>query len=275
MPRGSAAAFGPAFSGLSGGNTVAMVKFPIKKKPVALSQTVKVAILEYVEQMSLQPDEPLPTEAELVEKLGVSRHTVREALALLQQDNIIYKIQGKGTFLKRNPIHLQSGLERLESIHGMTAQFGYKPRTEWLGIDQSLPNVHMMEELSLSPQDPVITFRRVKLADDKIIAYCVDTIPRKVLQPALKGLDDLPSESELDSVFGYLEQKLGIVIEQAVSEIVPIHAPRELREKYGLSRDQLFTLLHQIHYDQEGRALIYSMDYFNKEYMRFKVNRQK
>lgn len=47
--------------------------------------------------------EPLPNERELCEEHGVSRTTVRSALAALEADGMIYREQGRGTFVKYNP----------------------------------------------------------------------------------------------------------------------------------------------------------------------------
>jgi DNA-binding GntR family transcriptional regulator len=37
--------------------------------------------------------------------------------------------------------------------------------------------------------------------------------------------------------------------------------------------NDLLLLLRQIHYDKEGTPVIYSMDYFNPEVFKFKINR--
>ena len=48
---------------------------------------------------ALRPGMRLPTENELAESFGISRQTVRRALAKLQQDGRIYSIQGSGSFV--------------------------------------------------------------------------------------------------------------------------------------------------------------------------------
>lgn len=55
----------------------------------------------YIEQMknkSVKPGEKLPAESEIAEIFGVSRHTVRQALAYLSQEGWIIKERGKGSF---------------------------------------------------------------------------------------------------------------------------------------------------------------------------------
>lgn len=50
------------------------------------------------------PGSQLPSEPELALQMDVSRMTLRRALALLQEDNLVINIRGKGNFIsERNP----------------------------------------------------------------------------------------------------------------------------------------------------------------------------
>lgn len=56
-------------------------------------------LLKRIQEKGYRPGEKLPTEAKLVEDLGVGRNTVREALRILMSRNIVTIRQGSGTFL--------------------------------------------------------------------------------------------------------------------------------------------------------------------------------
>jgi GntR family transcriptional regulator len=52
----------------------------------------------------LKPGDRLPSETDLVREYGVSRWTVREALAVLTQDGLVMTTHGKGRFVaERRP----------------------------------------------------------------------------------------------------------------------------------------------------------------------------
>ena len=53
-------------------------------------------------QESLKTGAKLPAEAELMERFGVSRSTVREAVKILQTEHIVDIRQGQGTFPVRH-----------------------------------------------------------------------------------------------------------------------------------------------------------------------------
>jgi GntR family transcriptional regulator len=71
-------------------------------------------LLERVES-TLAPHAAIPPERKLMAKYGVSRSTVREAIRQLVEEGVLYRIQGKGTFVTgervQSDLHLASFTE--------------------------------------------------------------------------------------------------------------------------------------------------------------------
>ena len=59
---------------------------------------LKETLLSYLRDERYEADQKLPTEHALIEQFHVSRGTIRQALAELEYDGVLYKIQGSGTF---------------------------------------------------------------------------------------------------------------------------------------------------------------------------------
>ena len=57
-----------------------------------------------IEPGELGPDEPIPSENELVDVFGVARTTARRAVAYLRDEGLVYTVAGRGTFVRRKEV---------------------------------------------------------------------------------------------------------------------------------------------------------------------------
>ena len=238
----------------------------IDKNLESLSYLAQKKITHYIKEHNLKPGTKLPSESNLVEMLGVSRITVREALAQLKQAGIVYTIQGKGTFLKRVPVELKSGLEVLKSVTEIMRSYNYTPRTVYLPTKIIEPDDDIKEKLQLDSGEQIVTYYRKRYVDDELAVYGVDSLAVKRLT---KGVpDQLPGVS----MFEYLEKELGLTIETARTEITPIQFNKKMAEFLEVSQETIFILLNQVFFDSSGEPIIYSLDYYNSNVFKFVVN---
>lgn len=70
-----------------------------KKEATPLYSRVATIIQNKIVSGQYEPGEKLPTENDLVRFYGVSKITVRNALSLLEEDGLIVRNRGKGTFV--------------------------------------------------------------------------------------------------------------------------------------------------------------------------------
>lgn len=70
-----------------------------QRGPLPLYQKVKLFILGGIESGELPPGSRIPSENDLVERLGASRMTVNRALRELSMEGILQRVQGVGTFV--------------------------------------------------------------------------------------------------------------------------------------------------------------------------------
>lgn len=56
---------------------------------------------EQIENGNFQSGQKIPSEMELAKKFSISRDTVRKCLAILEKENLLYKIKGSGTYVRK------------------------------------------------------------------------------------------------------------------------------------------------------------------------------
>jgi DNA-binding FadR family transcriptional regulator len=69
------------------------------KKTVSMSEESAKKIIDFITANQMLPGDRMPTETELMEKLKVSRSTIRESIKILSARNILEIRQGSGAFI--------------------------------------------------------------------------------------------------------------------------------------------------------------------------------
>ncbi|WP_025028648.1 GntR family transcriptional regulator [Caldalkalibacillus mannanilyticus] len=223
-------------------------------------------IKQDIEQGILQQGEQLPSEYNLAKTLGVSRTTLREALRILEEENIVIRRHGIGTFINKKPI-FHSGIEELTSVTDMIIKEGKKPGTSLLFSDYAEPIDEDRKELKLGSKELVYLVKRVRTADDKPMVYCIDKIPSSLIPPG--------SKLTTESIFSFIEDTASVSISYATAVIETIGYHDEISEILECEQGTPLLVLKQTHYDLNDQPVLYSINFFRADTFSFSVFRKR
>ena len=204
---------------------------------------------------TFRPGSQLPTEAELCEMLGVSRTVVREALRALEDDGLVVRRHGVGTFVRNHPI-----IKNLNFNFGITEMIesaGLKSGTSHLAIQKETADEERAKQLSVPLGTPLITVERVRTADGRPVVYSLDTLTEALFQKA--GFD--PQLMLTESIYNILQKSLGQVIEYGIARLLPVVAPHHVAEKLHLPPNTLTLYVVQTDHSSGDEPLVYSCEY--------------
>ncbi|RBP42863.1 GntR family transcriptional regulator [Garciella nitratireducens] len=222
-------------------------------------------IKERIKKEELQPGERLPSETEFSKQLGVSRSTLREALRILEEENIIIRKHEIGTFVNQKPV-FNKGIEELFSITDIIKREGKIPSTKIYFTGYVQAHGNETHKLNLQKEEQVFLVKRVRFADNIPLVYCIDKIPAHLLPKEYT----FQQESILDSL-----EKIGIIITYAEAEIKTISYHQKISKIMECDKDTPLLILKQIHYDQHNRPVLYSINYFRSDQISFHVLRKR
>jgi GntR family transcriptional regulator len=134
----------------------------------------------------LPPDAALPPERELAALTGLSRVTVRNAMADLAQRGIIVQRQGSGSFVAPARPRVEQSLSRLTSFTDDMIRRGFTPGIRWLERGLFLPSPEEMLVLGLGAGDEVARLARLRLADGRPMAIERAALPPDILPNPLE-----------------------------------------------------------------------------------------
>jgi GntR family transcriptional regulator len=133
------------------------------------------------------PDEQIPTEAALCREYGVSRITVREAVDMLARESLLYRRQGRGTYVARQK--LRRNIARLYSFSSDMRELGMAPSSRVLALAREEADAEDAERLRLPAENRFVTrIRRVRCANETPVLIETTLIP-DALCPGLSTRD--------------------------------------------------------------------------------------
>lgn len=143
---------------------------------------------QQVEDGVLGPGQSLPSERELADQLGLSRVTVRKALAGLVENGVLVQRQGAGTFVAERIV---KPLSKMTSFSEDLKARGLNPRSVFLerSVGEVTPDEAMA--LNLSPGSLVVRLHRLRYAGSEPLAVERSAIPQSILRDPEKVVDSL------------------------------------------------------------------------------------
>ncbi|QQZ07890.1 GntR family transcriptional regulator [Heyndrickxia vini] len=210
--------------------------------------------------------EKLPSEFDLAKQLGVSRATLREALRILEEDNVITRRHGVGTFVNSKPI-FTSGIEQLYSVTDMIKQGGMEPGTIFLSSKTQAPTEEDIHRFSCNEEEEIAVIERVRTANGNPVVYCIDKIPSSLFPLEFSYNDG--------SIFDILEQHNGKKITHAVTQIEPIGYHDKVSQILECDPETALLVLKQLHYFENDEPVLYSVNYFKADNFSFHVVRKR
>lgn len=212
----------------------------------------------------------LPSEPELTHLLGLSRATVRQALAVLAMEGLIVRKQGVGTFINERILNIPTRLEEVWDFTEMIHLSGYTPGVRHLELNLGPVSETAAQHLALeAATDEVITTANVFLADDAPVIYCIDIIPAHLITRAYR-------DEELHGpVYTFLEKRCDQRLDHNIAELLPVVADAKLSQLLQCPVGAPLHYFKEVGFNKEGNPIIYSEEYYRPEFFSFNVVRKK
>ena len=107
---------------------------PIRKK--TLSDSVKDSLRKLISEKAFNEAGKLPPEEELARQLAVSRITIRKALTDLEQEGLLLRIHGRGTFVNPAARQVKVNLSGMLEFGSVISGNGYRPECRLFSVDE-------------------------------------------------------------------------------------------------------------------------------------------
>ncbi len=168
-----------------------------------LYQQLITIIKRSIDSGAVNEGDMLPAELELCDRFGISRSTVRQAFAALEQEGIISRFRGKGTFVTKPK--LKRTLKNLYSFSNEMSLLGLSSSSELLSFETIKARGDLTMKMALREGDSVFKFVRLRRVNGDPLMLETDFVPAKLCPTLSKEmLNDKPLYKTLESESGLI-----------------------------------------------------------------------
>jgi len=184
-----------------------------------------------------------------------------------EAQGLIRRRQGVGTFVVGRSQVIETGLEVLQSIESLAEKFGLKVAMGDLQVSRIHADAEYAQMLQVDPGAQLIQVSRVIIAENRPVAYLVDTLP-----------DNILTETDLEhgftgSVLDWLLRRGTPSLVRSFTEINAVAAPPDIARSLEIQRGDVLLQLTARLFDESEQVVNYSNSYFIPGHFRFHVVR--
>jgi GntR family transcriptional regulator len=200
-----------------------------------------------------QPGDRMPSEPELARRRTVSRSSMRAAITMLEEDGLVSRRHGSGTYVTHRPA-LPHDLGRNFGVSSLITATGMQPGTVELTAGAALAPPAMAEALEVPADSTVSRLSRVRTADGRRVVDVSDWCRIDHLPP-----DELPDIAD-GSIYRALEER-GLAVHHGVAQLTPRNAEGELARRLDVPNGALILTIDQVDRTADGVAVLVSREH--------------
>ncbi len=238
-----------------------------RESPIPAYYQIAVDVRERIQRQEWLTGAQIPPEAELAKTYGVSRVTMRQALAELVKDGLLVRQRGSGTFVSQRPLPLVHDLSLPIALSGKLRQMGFTQASKTLQaatFDKPLEQVQ--SNLGIGANDRVAYLKRLMLFNGQ-----PTSIDRCWFSEQMcPGMADEPLIEE--SVSKTLAMRYGLIPVRSEMSLEVVRAAEKDAALLKTFDDTPMILLTTVFYLEDGRPLEYSATTWLGDRVRFSLH---
>jgi GntR family transcriptional regulator, N-acetylglucosamine utilization regulator len=235
-----------------------------RTSPVPLHVQVKQALTDRIGRRAWKPGDLVPGDVELCEQFGVSRTTVRQALAELAHEGWVTRERGRGTFVAP-PKLTERAFERLSGFFEDMVALGHPPVSHVLRQQVGPADEAIAARLNVKPGTPIVQIERLRFVEDEPVVLTTTYLP-KSLVPGLEKAD-----LTRRSLYEYLETECGLSLERGQRTIEAVAADERCARLLRVRKGAPLVFLQSVSYLEDGRPIEYYLAHHRGDRSRFEV----
>jgi DNA-binding GntR family transcriptional regulator len=229
----------------------------IPAKPLPVYRQIAELLVRQIKAGYWQQGERLPTEADLAQSLNVAVGTLRKALALLEQQAVLERIQGSGTYVRKT-----DGTQQIYELFRLELKTG-----------PGLPTAHILEVQRGTPPQDAPAFEqgadRVKWRVRRLRFLNQIPVALEEMWFAAPAAHKLQAQELGDSMYLFYQQRFGVWVSRVEDRIGVAPVPDWALSPFGMAQGAPAGFIQRVSWTPGNAVVEYSQTWFDPAVCRY------
>lgn len=240
------------------------MKLVDKESSIPLHIQLSSIIKDMIDSGELKEGDLIISERELCNRQNVSRMTVNKVIIGLVSEGILYRVQGKGTFV--SPKKDKYSFSKLKGFTQVMQEKGVNIKTDILSFEKKLPSEFVKDKLNIKDNvTKVYKIVRLRYIEGDPFgvetAYISDEMCNNLKKEMLTN----------KSLYDVLHKDYNYTIKRANQIMEPIIISKEESEILKVEEKSLALKIHRNSYEENGRPIEYTISVFRSDKYQYEI----
>jgi DNA-binding GntR family transcriptional regulator len=218
-------------------------------------------IKKQIEEGHWLPGEKIPTEKALADLYSLSTGTIRKAIMKLVNDGYLYRIAGKGSFVKGTILRRKN-----VRYYRMLSHFKDEEEADltikFINLKKIKPSPELVSYLNLHQNQKIYEMDRIFLVNYKPLIHCISYYPCSMFHQ----LEKIPiTEFETAPIYSVLENRYNVTTVQNKLLFSSVAANPKSARLLSVNDGASFLLIEMLSYTYRDKVYEYRMTFCNTQ----------
>ncbi|MDR6844668.1 GntR family transcriptional regulator [Flavobacterium granuli] len=228
---------------------------------IPLHKQVEEQLRELIKHPDFKDGELFPKEVDLAKRWGISRNTLRQAIAILVNENLLVRKKGSGTRVSQNRI--TTNLNNWMSFTHEMEDMGLEFKNLSVNVEMVQASAKVAKNLQINEGDEVLFLQRTRSIDDSPMVYFESYFHPRI------GLS-IEEDFEIP-LYEILGNKYNVVPVYSQEELKAIAASKRISTTLKIEKDQPVLERRRVVLDTARKPIEYNICYYRNDWFTYTI----
>ncbi len=226
------------------------------KSKIEIPLKMKDVLREQIFGGSLLPLQKLPSERDLSDLFSITRISVKDALASLETEGLIYKENRRGWFV--SPPRVEYNPLSRSHFHKMVSEQQRIAETQLINVSTIMAPSHYAKALALTELTEIHVIERLRFIDGRAVLFVENCLISHFFP-------NIISENLTQSLTTLYQTKYNFTTSRSRFDVIPAAAPAHVAKALNISPGQQILKICRVNYNQHAQIIDCEFEYWRPD----------